>query len=359
MSKFQPVRIRDIRKETEDTISIALQVNNGLASTFQYQAGQHLTCRAVINGEEVRRSYSLCSSPLENEWRIAVKKVPGGKFSTYANEILKAGDILEVMPPTGSFTHAVDPDAENTYVAFAAGSGITPVISLIKTILRSEAKSNVQLYYGNRTADAIIFREELESIKNAFLERFSLHHILSRERQESPLFTGRINEEKCQVYGTVFFDPGTVSRFFICGPEAMIENVRTYLANQGVEQGQIKFELFTTPTSKAFAREETKEETPHNPDEESLATVILDGDAFDFPIRYDGPSILETAIEQGADAPFACKGGVCCTCKAKLVEGEVKMDVVYGLEPDEIENGYILTCQSHPRTKKIVVDFDV
>ncbi len=359
MTKFRALKIRDIRKETEDTVSIALAVQNGESKEFQYVAGQHLTFRAIIDGEEVRRSYSLCSSPLENEWRIAVKKVPGGRFSSFANEKLQVGDILEVMPPMGSFTHSVDPDAENLYVAFAAGSGITPVISLVKTILLSEPKSTFILFYGNRTSDGIIFREELESIKSRFIDRFSLHHILSGERQESPLFTGRIDREKCTAFSKVFFDPQQVSKFFLCGPEMMIENVKNYLVETGVPDEQIKYELFTTPTSKAFTGRGTREDTPHNPEEESLATVILDGDAFDLPIPYEGKSVLEAVIEQGADAPFACKGGVCCTCKAKLIEGKAKMDVVYGLEPDEIEDGYILTCQAHPRSKKIVVDFDV
>ena len=359
MSKFRTLKIKDIRKETEDTVSIALQIENGTSGDFHYVAGQHLTFRAIINGEEVRRSYSLCSSPVEAEWRIAVKKVPGGRFSTYANEDLHVGDTVEVMPPMGSFTHDINPQAENLYVAFAAGSGITPVISLIKTILFSEPKSTFILFYGNRTTDGIIFREELEGIKSRFLDRFSIHHILSGERQESPLFNGRIDEDKCRVFSKVFFNPNQVDKFFLCGPEMMIENVKAFLVKAGVRDDHIKYELFTTPASKAFAGRETRKDTPHNPDEESLATVILDGDLLEFTMPYDGRSVLEEAIDHGADAPFACKGGVCCTCKARLVEGEVKMDVVYGLEPDEIENGYILTCQAHPRSKKIIVDFDV
>jgi ring-1,2-phenylacetyl-CoA epoxidase subunit PaaE len=359
MSKFKSLQVKDIRHETADTVSIAFDLVNGQSADFRYEAGQYLTFKTNIQGEEVRRSYSLCSSPLENEWRIAVKKVPGGKFSTFANEQLKPGDTLEVMPPNGHFTHTTQPEVQNLYVAFAVGSGITPVISLIKTILHTEPKCSFILFYGNRNSEGIIFKEQLEAIKNHYLDRFSLHHILSQERQESPLFTGRIDEEKCATFSKVFFQPKEVSQFFLCGPEEMILNVQNYLSSIGIEEDKIKFELFSTPTSKAFVRTPEQKHKLFNPKAESMLTIQIDGDSFDFPLPYSGKSILEAAIEQGADAPFACKGGVCCTCKAKLLEGEAEMDVVYGLEPDEIENGYILTCQAHPRSEKLIVDFDV
>jgi ring-1,2-phenylacetyl-CoA epoxidase subunit PaaE len=359
MSKFQHLEVQEIRKETSDTVSISFSMKNGQSQDFEYEAGQYLTFKASINGEEVRRSYSLCSSPLENEWRIAVKKVPGGKFSTFANEVLKTGDVLEVMPPLGHFTHDLQPQDKNLYVAFAAGSGITPVISIIKTILKEEPFSSFILFYGNRHTDGIIFKEKLEALKNQYLERFSVHFILSQERQESPLFTGRIDTEKCQTYGRVFFQPKEVNQFFICGPEQMILDVKDYLLLNEVDADKIKFELFSTPTSKAFVRAQESIDHVFDPSAESLITVQIDGDTIEFPLPYSGKSILEASIDAGADAPFACKGGVCCTCKAKLIAGDANMDVVYGLEPDEIDNGYILTCQAHPRSEKLIVDFDV
>lgn len=359
MSRFYDLKVKDVRKETDDTVSISLALENGQSEAFQYQAGQYITFKADINGEEVRRSYSLCSSPLEEEWRVAVKLVPGGKFSTYANTTLRPGDRIEAMPPIGNFTHSSDRDSARTYVAFAAGSGITPVISLIKTVLKEEPQSNWILFYGNRTSDSIIFKEELEGLKNQYVDRFSLHYLLSQEKQEVPLFNGRIDREKCEVFGRVFFDVKNVDQFFLCGPEAMITSVKEQLESSGAQADLIKYELFSTPTSKAFVREPEKADREFDPTAEALIKVRIDGDILEFPLSYSGTNILEASIKQGADAPFACKGGVCCTCKAKLIEGEVRMDINYGLEQDEIDAGYILTCQSHPRSEKIVVDYDI
>jgi ring-1,2-phenylacetyl-CoA epoxidase subunit PaaE len=296
---------------------------------------------------------------MSGELRIAVKKVPGGAFSTYANDILKPGDIIEVMPPEGKFTLRHVEEHGNTIVFFAAGSGITPTIALIKTLLQTMPDVHVILFYGNKSTESIIFREELSALKNQHLGRFELHHILSREKQEAPLFNGRIDADKCRTFAKVFFQIPSVRRFFICGPEMMIFTVRDCLIEMGVEESRIAIELFTTPGDKNLSPVHLTHKVAIDPQKECHVTVRIDGDTTEFSLAYGGQSILDAATAAGVDVPFSCKGGVCCTCKAMLLEGEVDMDVVYGLEPDEIEDGFILTCQSHPRSETVLVDYDI
>ncbi len=357
MSKFHPLQITDIRQETEDCVSVALGLPEDLRETFQYKHGQYLTLRKELNGEDVRRSYSICTSPLEKELRVAIKKVEDGRFSTYANEVLQIGDVLEAMPPLGNFTVALDPTNANSYAAFVAGSGITPVMSIIKTILEIEPQSHFTLIYGNRGFDSIIFREEIENLKNYNLDRLTIHHVFSKERMDIPLFNGRIDGEKCGTILDKLIAPNTIDEWFICGPEEMIFAVKGTLEKRGVADKKIHFELFTSPLGK-LGKKKKKSVPTFDPTLESKTTIKLDGTSFDFNLPYAGDNILDAAMKEGADLPYACKGGVCCTCRAKLVEGEVEMDVNYGLEPEEIAAGFILTCQAHPRTSKIVVDFD-
>jgi len=359
MSRYHKLVISEIKKETPTAVIIEMRVPEDLKNEFSFRAGQYLGVRADINDTDVRRSYSICSEPGEGVLRIGVKKVPGGLFSTYANDVLQTGDKIEVMQPLGKFTIPCDPDRKGQYVFFASGSGITPVISLIKSILREEPLSHVTLFYGNRTVENIMFREELDGLKNNFMRRLSLHHILSRERQNSLFYNGRIDAAKCDTFSKVFFIPQKVDRYFLCGPEAMIDDIRTWLKSKEVPDNRIAFELFTSPTSRAFISDEDSKKVLANPDKESVVTVRIDGDAMEFNLAYGAENILDAAITAGADAPFSCKGGVCCTCKAMLMDGEVEMDHVYGLEPDEIEDGYILTCQSHPRSETVLVDYDV
>lgn len=314
--------------------------------------------RIILDGEEVRRSYSICSTPMSGELRIAVKKVPGGKFSTYANDVLAPGDAIEIMPPEGKFVLKQEHDGD-TYIFLAAGSGITPVISLIKTILQTMPEKQVILFYGNRTIDSIIFREELDALKNMYLDRFELHHVLSREQQSAPLFNGHLDAEKCRVFARAFFQIASVHRFFICGPEVMIFALRDCLIELGVQERNIAIELFTTPGDKNLSPIHLTQHVVIDPMKECHVTVRLDGDTTEFSLAYGGQSILDAAAAAGIDVPFSCKGGVCCTCKAMLLEGEVDMDVVYGLEPDEIEDGFVLTCQSHPRSETVLVDYDI
>lgn len=358
MSRYHSLVVEEVRKETPETVSIVFQVPESLKDDFVFQAGQFVNVRTRIDGEEVRRSYSLCSTPQSGELRVAVKKVPGGRFSTYANDVLAPGDMIDVMPPEGKFILKQDQEGD-LFVFFAAGSGITPVISLVKTILMTKPEKQVILFYGNRTIDSIIFREELDALKNMFLDKFEIHHVLSGEKQAAPLFNGRLDEEKCRVFARAFFQISSVQRFFICGPELMIFSLRDCLIEMGADEKNISFELFTTPGDNTHSPVHLTKHVVVDPAKECHVTVRLDGDTTEFSLSYGGQSILDAAAAAGVDVPFSCKGGVCCTCKAMLLEGEVDMDVVYGLEPDEIDAGFVLTCQSHPRSEKVLVDYDM
>lgn len=354
--RFYPIAVKQVNRETADCVSLELDIPSDLQETFRFREGQSLTLRVNLFGEEVRRTYSLCSSPLENTWKVAVKRVKGGAFSTYANEELKSGDVLDVMPPVGMFNCPLNPSAARNYLAFAAGSGITPVLSIIKTVLATEPLSRFTLVYGNRNRSSIIFLEELENLKNKFLNRFNLVHILSREKTDTPLHFGRINTAKLEELSPLLhYD--TVDECFVCGPEEMIFAVRDFLEKEGLDKKKIHFELFTSPGQKKAVTEEEDSWLITGP--VSKISVRLDGRQFDFDLSLQSPAtLLDAALRQGADLPFACKGGMCCTCKAKLVEGEVMMDVHWGLDEEEVEKGYILTCQAHPKTEKVVIDFD-
>ena len=362
---FHPLRIKEIRRETPDCVSVLLEVPESLQKEFQFTQGQSLTVRGFLNKEEIRRTYSICSSPIDKEWRVAIKKVDGGAFSTYVNDQLRSGDTLEVMPPVGKFYTPLDPRQQKNYLAFAAGSGITPVVSLIKTTLATEHNSTFTLVYGNRSRGTIIFFEELEALKNKYMQRFNLIHILSRERTETALNFGRIDQDKLTAL-TKSVNYKKADEFFICGPEEMIFTVKAFLESIGINQKKIHFELFTTPgqESKSGARSQkigvVSRESAAASGLGTKVIVKLDGRSFDFDLSFNSKTnILDAALQQGADLPYACKGGVCCTCKARLLEGQVEMDVHWGLEQEEIEEGYILTCQSHPKSAKVVIDFDI
>ena len=354
---FHSLKIKEIKKETADCVSVRFDIPEKLKKIFNYQHGQSLTMRSTINGEEVRRTYSLCSSPLDGEWKVAIKKVDGGLFSLFANADLKKGDVLDVMEPVGKFYTDLNPANKKNYLAFAAGSGITPVISIIKTTLQTEPQSNFTLVYGNKSRSSIIFFEELEGLKNKFIDRFTFINILSRERTESPINFGRINTEKLNELAKLI-DYSSVDETFLCGPEEMIFCVKDFLLQKGTNEKKIHFELFTSSTPKKTISKTTAVKKDSGPASKIL--IKVDGRSFDFELPLDSDiSILDAALKQGADLPYACKGGMCCTCKAKLLEGEVEMDVHWGLEHEEIEKGFILTCQSHPKTEKVVVDFDI
>ncbi len=358
MIHFHSLQVEKIQIETDDCVSITFHVPEELKDVFQFMQGQSLTVRIILNGEELRRNYSICSSPFDNELKVAVKKVDGGIFSTYANEQLKTGDHIDVMPPVGKFYTELNPGQKKNYIAFAAGSGITPLLSIIKTTLLTEPQSSFTLVYGNRNKASIIFKEELEALKDKFINRFRIYHVLSREKTEADVNYGRIDRAKCELLFNKLIDLRKSDEFFLCGPEEMIFSVRDFLLQSGVSKTKIHFELFTIPGQKKSVSEK-KPETMSDTGPKAKVTVKLDGIMFDFDLSYNGQSILDAALNQGADLPFACKGGVCCTCKAKLLQGAIEMDENWGLEQEEVDKGFILTCQSHPTTENVVVDFDV
>lgn len=351
---FHTLKIAEIRRETEDTVSVAFEIPAELKPAYQFQPGQYLTLRTTIDGEDLRRSYSLCSAPHENECRVAIKQVENGKFSTYANTQLKKGDTLEVMTPMGNFTTQLDVNQAKNYVLFAAGSGVTPIFSLAKAILKEEPNSDVTLFYGNKGFASIIFREEIEALKNIHLDRFRVVHILSRESLGNAIQKGRIDLQKCEALHKAFLNGVAIDEVFVCGPEAMIHAVKDTFTQVGLPANQIHFELFGTQAPK----KDVDLSLPKEQTIDSNVTVILDGDLFELSLFSDGENILDAATKAGADLPYACKGGVCCTCKAKILEGTARMDVNYALEKDEVEAGYILTCQAHPTSEKLVVSFD-
>lgn len=353
---FHKLKVKEVKQETPGCVSISFDVPGDLKSDFLFEQGQNITIKKEIDGEELRRSYSICSAPFENELRVAVKQVEGGKFSNFANTLLQPGDELDILPPTGKFNTKLSRENKKQYLAFAAGSGITPVISIIKTTLQTEPESSFTLVFGNRGRSTIIFFEELEGLKNKYLNRFNFINILSREKTDAPINSGRIDPDKLSQLRRLI-DYKNTDEFFICGPEEMIFCVKDYLEAAGIDKKKIHFELFTTPGQKKAVSHKPLAVGQSGP--QSKITVKLDGRSFDFDLGFNGENILDAALKQGADLPFACKGGVCCTCKAKLLEGEVEMEVNWGLEQEEVEQGYILTCQSHPKTEKVVVDFDI
>lgn len=355
---FHPLVISKIKKETADSVSVSFKIPEALAEDFLYKEGQSITIKTTIDGQELRRSYSLCTAPFEKEIKVAIKKVPGGLFSSFANNELKEGDELELLPPVGKFNAKFAAHGPGNYLAFAAGSGITPVISIIKHTLQTQADSNFTLVFGNKNRQSIIFFEELEGLKNKFMNRFNFINILSREKTDAEIFYGRIDRKKIEALGNLL-SYKSYDDIYICGPEEMIFTARDYFTDLGINSTNIHFELFTTPGQKQSITPQLAEEATTENAQQSNITIKLDGRSFDFKLGQTGLSILDAALQQGADLPYACKGGVCCTCRAKLVSGEVSMDVNYALEAEEVEQGFILTCQSHPLTENVLVDFDV
>ena len=353
---FHPLTIRNIKKETPECVSVSFDIPQNLAEEFLFKEGQNITIKANIDGAELRRSYSLCTAPHEKEIKVAIKSVDGGSFSAFAQN-LKKGDVLEVMPPVGKFNAKLAGQKGN-YLAIAAGSGITPVISIIKHSLQTQPESSFTLIYGNRSRGAIIFFEELEALKNKYMQRFSFINILSREKTDATINYGRINQDKLQELQQ-FINFKSFDSVYICGQEEMIFASSEFLEKAGLDKSKIHFELFTTPGQIQVKKQTTIIEEDKDSGPKSNITVKLDGRSFNFDLGHSAQNILDAALQQGADLPYACKGGVCCTCRAKLVSGEVRMDVNYALEPEEVEQGFILTCQSHPRSEKVVIDFDV
>lgn len=351
MSNFHQLKVVDVKNETGDTVSVAFEVPEHLKDNFKYVSGQYITLRFMINGKDERRSYSMCSSPVINEpIRVAVKRVDKGIVSNHINNDLKIGDFVDVMAPQGNFI--LQPDGtENIYVAFAAGSGITPIWSMIKTVLIEEPRSKFVLFYGNRTSETAIFNEEL---KNKVGDQLQVTNVFSRENSGKDLTNGRIDKQKAIELLKADTELLKAKAFFMCGPEEMIFGVSDALKLLGVSEDKVKYELFTTPVL-------TKQEIVHDAADfvgTAKVKVIYDDEEIEFDLHTTGDNVLEAAMKHDVDAPFSCKGAVCCTCKAKVTEGKMIMDANYALSDEEVKDGFVLTCQAHPASEYVVVDFD-
>ncbi|MEJ0020028.1 MAG: 1,2-phenylacetyl-CoA epoxidase subunit PaaE [Acetobacteraceae bacterium] len=349
---FHNLTVADVRHETADAVSVAFSVPDRLRPAYRFTPGQYLTLRAEIGGEDVRRAYSICSGLDDGELRVAIKRLAGGAFSTWANERLAPGDSLSVMTPDGRFGVPIEPGSTRTLVAFAAGSGITPILSILRTVLRREA-GRFFLFYGNRAVADIIFRDALDDLKDRYLQRLSVLHVLSREQQDLAMLSGRLDAAKAaRLLGSVV-PVAEIGHAFICGPQPMIEGLEPALLELGVPPGRVHVERFTP----GIGGRPSPVTVPPAAAAASIATVISEGARFQFPVA-DGEAIIDAAIRAGRNLPYACKGGMCCTCRAKVLEGEVAMVVNYSLEPWELAAGFVLTCQARPLTPLVTIDYD-
>ena len=356
MARFHSLDVVDVRRETRDAVVVTLKPKSEDAALFDFTQGQYLTFRRKFDDDELRRSYSICAGRGDGHLQVGVKRVDGGAFSTWANEELKPGTTLDAMPPMGRFFTAIEPDVDKTYLGFAGGSGITPLLSIIKTVLAAEPRSTFTLVYANRQISSIMFREELEDLKNRYLGRLSIVHVLESEAQDIDLFTGRVDAEKCAQLFRTWIDIGSVTTAFICGPEPMMLAIAGALKDHGLTDAQIKFELFASgQPGRAKKRVVSAEVSTSNSTE---ATVTLDGATRSFRMPKAGTSLLDAALEANIDAPYACKAGVCSTCRARVLEGETEMAVNHALEDYEVRQGYVLTCQCFPLSDKVVVSYD-
>ena len=352
--RFHRLSVNDLRRESADAVSLTFAIPKQLADDYRFAPGQYLTLRVTMDGEEVRRSYSICSGPDDGELRIAVKKVDGGAFSSWAADELKPGDELDVMTPTGRFGVAPAPGEARVHVGFAAGSGITPFLSIVKGVLAHEPDSRFFLFYGNRSTSGMLFLEALEELKDRFIERLSLFHVISGEEQDIPILHGRLDGEKVRVLLRSLVPASSVDHVFICGPTGMSEDIEATCRDLGIAADRIHVERFVSglggkPRPKTFV--------PASAPPKAVAALIIDGKRREVPVA-EGEAILDAALRAGMDLPFACKGGMCSTCRAKLVEGNAQMEVNYSLEPWELKAGFILTCQARPTSDKVVVDYD-
>lgn len=355
MSKFHSLRVASVRPETRDAVVVTFEVPDETRERFRYTPGQHLTLRTVHEGEELRRSYSICASAGEQQLRVAIKRVHDGLFSNWANEALQPGTVVDCMEPSGNFGILAGDSTPRHHLAFAAGSGITPILSMVKTILAAEPHSRVTLIYGNRASSSVLFKDELSDLKDRYLARLNIIHILSREQQDLDLFNGRIDRDKCDALLKQWIDPAGIDAAYICGPQTMMEAVSASLRDSGVEKNRIRMELFDSGLPKLPRQ---RPPSTVRGTAECTVTVIQDGRTRQFELQKNQKTLLDAALEQGVELPYSCKGGVCSTCRCKLVKGEVDMDANFALEDYEVARGYILTCQSFPVTDTLVIDFD-
>jgi len=352
--------VTHIVRETQDSVIVSLTVPTNKQEEYRYKQGQNLTLIRDFNGEEVRRSYSICASVRDNELRVAIKQVEGGKFSTWANHELRVGETLGLLPPSGHFYVELNPLNKNHYVGIAAGSGITPILSILKTTLETEPNSSFTLLYGNKSTDSIMFLEEIEDLKNKFHQRFVVFNILSQEMQSSDLLSGRITAEKISVFLQSLIDVNNINEVFLCGPYQMITSAQESFIAAGLDNKHIHTELFGTPaqTSTTHKANPALLSTDEQGGQLSSIVVIIDGKSTKFKLARASEAVLDAALKIRKDLPYACKGGVCATCKAKVIEGEVAMDLNYSLSDDELKQGFVLSCQAHPVSDNVIISFD-
>lgn len=360
-TNFYPLIIDDIKPETQTAVLVSFNVPKALQHTFAFKPGQFLTLQTHIDGEAVRRSYSICSGVDDGHLRVGIKRVRGGLFSNHANDQFKVGDTIEVMPPQGSFSPQLDPKHQKNYMCLAVGSGITPILSIITSVLSSEPNSKVTLVYGNKRTNTVMFKEELSFIKSRYLNRFKWVNIMSQEDQGSDVLKGKIDNKKgylLQKYKII--DILNASEAFICGPESMISEVSHGFRLEGLASEQIHYELFANSSadSDIMLEKSRLRIQQYGEDKTSKVTIISDGRSIDFDLATVGSNILDAGMDNGIELPYSCKAGVCSTCKAKLIKGKVDMDISHGLEPHEVAAGYILTCQAHPVSDEVIVSFD-
>ena len=356
-SVFHPLRVASVERLTDDAVAITFDVPPELREEFRFQAGQHVSIRSPVVGDEVRRNYSLCAPATSGRLRIGVKRIPDGVFSGYVAERLRPGDVLDIMTPTGSFSTALDASQRKRYGAIAAGSGITPVLSILSTALEVEPGSSAVLIYVNRTTLSIMFLEDLEDLKDRYPDRFQLIHVLDEEPRDIEILSGRLDAGRLGRILDGLVLPDDVDEWFLCGPLPMTDVAREVLLARGAEPDRIHRELFFVGPPPA-AGDRIPAAAEPEPSTGASVTVMLDGRSQSFVLPEDGASILDATLRYRADAPFACKNGVCGTCRAKVVEGKVRMDANYALEPADVDAGYALACQSHPAADRVVIDFD-
>jgi ring-1,2-phenylacetyl-CoA epoxidase subunit PaaE len=352
--RFHRLAVSDLRREASDAVSMTFAIPRDLADDYAFSPGQYLTLRMTVGGEEVRRSYSICSGPDDGEIRIAVKRVDGGAFSSFVTDELKPGDMLDVMTPTGRFGVAPTSGAPRIHVGFAAGSGITPILSIVKGVLAREPGSRFFLFYGNRTTAGMLFRAQLEELKDRYIDRLSVFHVISGEEQDIPILHGRLDGEKVKVLLRSLVPAAEVDHIFICGPSGMSEEIEATCGGLGIAADRIHVERFVSGLG---GKPRPKAVVPRSAPPKAIAALIIDGKRREVPVA-EGEAILDAALRAGVDLPFACRGGMCSTCRARLVEGRAEMDINYSLEPWELAAGFVLTCQARPTTARVVVDYD-
>ena len=353
---FHPLRVKAIEPDTAEAVIVSFEVPADLQQVFGFTQGQYLTLRHEIDGQDLRRSYSICAGLDDGELRVGVRKVRGGVFSNWINASLKPGDTIQVMAPQGRFFVPIEPGSARHHVGIAGGSGITPILSIMKTVLAREPHSRFTLIYGNRRPASAMFKEELEDLKNRYMTRLTLHHVFSREHVDAPLMAGRLDQAKLGEFLAGPVPAAGIDQVFVCGPFEMNEQAEAALRAAGVPEDRIHIERFGTPEM------QTGRPAPHEIHEEDAEAakvlVIRDGVSREIEFRKSDPSLLDAAARAGMDVPFSCKSGVCSTCRCKLIEGEVRMDKNFALEKHEVAAGFILSCQAHALTPRVVISFD-